>query len=179
MQADSWPQNFISVHLAPVLVDVISRFTQFNLHLSGSGNKEAPLFSSRLAAIIVGKEEVVVCFYTPIIRSLTNSHHCTALAYLAETHNIHIVASSETWLHPNNSQNFQILFVTVPLFSAILTLFLVHVVLLLVVLHHFLSVILVLFCFFRTTMFKSFEMLTITLKLVSLNLLFTTIILSN
>ena len=37
------------------------------------------------------------------IRSLTNPRHYTALADLAETHNIHVFPLTETWIHPNNT----------------------------------------------------------------------------
>ena len=37
------------------------------------------------------------------IRSLTNSLHYTALADLAESHNIHVFALTETWLTPNST----------------------------------------------------------------------------
>lgn len=37
------------------------------------------------------------------IRSLTNPRHYTALADLAESHNIHVFPLTETWLHPNNT----------------------------------------------------------------------------
>ena len=37
------------------------------------------------------------------IRSLTNPRHYTALADLAESHNIHIFPLTETWLHPNST----------------------------------------------------------------------------
>ena len=37
------------------------------------------------------------------IRSLTNPLHYTALADLAESNNIHIFASTETWINPNTT----------------------------------------------------------------------------
>jgi exonuclease III len=39
------------------------------------------------------------------IRSLTNPLHYTALADIAETHNIHVFALTETWLNPNNTSS--------------------------------------------------------------------------
>lgn len=39
------------------------------------------------------------------IRSLTNRLHYTALADLADTHNIHVFALTETWLNPNNTSS--------------------------------------------------------------------------